>query len=185
MDKIQLNTARISELSDSIQLLTVDLDEVVGNITTDEEAPLTEKKRAYSLSNAVNSLAESISSEAGKIDQLRFEDTTPEPSNEKPGSPTVVSLNTNKEDQRTPALSPAWYEYDLDGKVTDLMLIDGLNYCFRDVRAISVLLMSAGRDPDIVINEATLCQTGLMLCDKMSEADHFVELWSKANTDIK
>ena len=176
MDKIQLNTARISVLSDSIQSLTLDLEEAIGN---------DEKKRAYSASTAINSLAESISSEAGKIDQLRFEDTTPEPSNEKPESLTVVQLNTNNGDQRTPALSPAWYEYDPDGKVTDLMLIDGLNYCFRDVRAISELLISAGRDPDVVINESTLCQTGLMLCDKMREADHFVELWRKANTGIE
>ena len=176
MDKIQLNTARISVLSDSIQSLTLDLEEAIGN---------DEKKRAYSASTAVNSLAESISSEAGKIDQLRFEDTTPEPSNEKPGSPTVVNLNTNKEDQRTPALSPAWYEYDLDGKVTDLMLTDGLNHCFNEVRAISELLMSAGRDPDVVISGSAISQTALILSDKMTEADHFVELWRKANTDIK
>ena len=176
MDKIQFNTARISVLSDSIQSLTLDLEEAIGN---------DEKKRAYSASTAVNSLAESISSEAGKIDQLRFEDTAPEPSNEKPGSPADIQLYINNRDQRTPALSPAWYEYDPDGKVTDLMLEDGLNSCFNEVRAISELLMSAGDNADVVISGSSISQTALILSDKMREAEHFVELWSKANTDIK
>lgn len=176
MDKIQLNTARISVLSDSIQSLTLDLEEAIGN---------DEKKRAYSASTAINSLAESISSEAGKIDQLRFEDTTPEPSNEKSESPTVVSLNTNNEDHHKPVLSPAWYEYDPDGKVTDMALVDGLNHCFNEVRAISELLMSAGDNADVVISGSAISQTALILSDKMREADHFVELWRKANTDTK
>jgi len=96
-----------------------------------------------------------------------------------------IQLITNNGDQHKPALSPAWYEYDPDGKVTDLMLIDGLNSCFNEVRAISELLMSAGDSADVVISGSAISQTALILSDKMREADHFVELWRKANTDTK
>ena len=174
MNNIQSNTGRISELSDSIQSLTLDLEEVANSGQRD---------RVLSLSNAINSIAESIGSEAEKIDQLCLEQAKPEPSNENPELPTVV--NIHKEEEAQHPLNPAWYEYNPDGQITDLALVDGLDHCFNEVRAISVLLMSAGRDPDVVINESTLCQTALMLCDKMKEAKHFVGLWRKSNTDIK
>ena len=176
MGKIQSNTGRISELSNSIQSLTLDLEEAM---------PLDhgQKVRLLSLSNAINSIAESIGSEAGKIDQLCLEQAKPEPSNENQELPTVV--NIHKEEEAQHPLNPAWYEYSPDGKVTDLALTDGLAHCFNEVTAISELLMHASRDTDLVINESTLSQTGLMLCDKMKEAEHFVGLWRKSNTDIK
>lgn len=118
------------------------------------------------------------------MNKINF-NTGRKPSNEKPGSPTVVTLNTNNEDQHKPVLSPAWYEYSTDGKVTDMALIDGLNHCFNEVRAISKLLMSAGDNADVVISGSAISQTAGILSDKMREADYFVELWRKANTDTK
>ena len=174
MNNIQSNTGRISELSDSIQSLTLDLEEATLNSE--------HRGRALSLSNAINSIAESIGNEAEKIDQLCLEQAKPEPSNEKPELPTVV--NIHKEEEAQHPLNPVWYEYNPDGQITDLALTDGLAHCFNEVTAISELLMHASRDSDLVINESTLSQTGLMLCDKMKEARHFVGLWRKTNTDI-
>ena len=111
-------------------------------------------------------------SEAGKIDQLCLDET----------SLNVVSINR---EETKPTLSPAWYEYSPDGKVTDMALVDGLNHCFNEVRAISKLLMSAGDNADVVISGSAISQTAGILSDKMREADYFVELWRKANTDTK
>ena len=169
MNNIQSNTGRISELADSIQSLTLDLEEAtpLDNV---------QRGRFLSLSNAVNSLAESVNKEARKIDQLCSEQA-----NEGP----LTVVNIHKEEEAKPTLSPAWYEYGLNGEITDLALTDGLDHCFDEVRAISELLIHASRDSDLVIDESTLSQIGLMLCDKMKEATNYVDQWRKPNTNIK
>ena len=175
MGKIQFNTARISELSNSIKLLTLDMEEVADSGQRD---------RVLSLSNAINSIAESIGSEAGKIDQLCLEQAKPEPSNEEPGSPVVVSLNTNKEDQRSPALSPAWYQYGLNGDIDNMMLVDSLTLHFDEVDAIGDLMMSVDQS-QVNLSRYTLIRVGWMLRNQAREAKSLVERWWEAKKDTK
>ena len=90
MNKIQFNTSRISVLADSIQSLSIDLDETIST---------EEKPKAFAITAAIDSMTESIRSEAKKIDQLCSEQAKPEPSNEKPESPTVVNIHKVEEAQ--------------------------------------------------------------------------------------
>ena len=177
MNNIQSNTGRISELANSIQSLTLDLEEAM---------PLDhgQKVRLLSLSNAVNSIDESIGNEAEKIDQLCLEQAKTEPSNEEPGSPVVVSLNTNKEDQRSPALSPAWYQYGLNGDIDNMMLIDSLTLHFDEVDAIGDLMMSVDQS-QVNLSRYTLNRVGWMLRNQAREAKSLVERWWEAKKDTK
>ena len=79
MKNIQFNTSRILVLADSIQSLSIDLDET---ITTEE------KPKAFAITAAIDSMTESIRSEAKKIDQLCSEQA-----NEKPDEQGLVKAN--------------------------------------------------------------------------------------------
>jgi len=173
MNQVNFKTGRIIGLSDSIQSLTLDLEGAIG----DEN-----RKQSFALVDAINSLAESINKEAGEIDSVHMQQERGQDTDRNTSSPANV-LNFADNSQEEPGLNPAWYQHALEsdsGEVTDLSLTDSLDCFFRDMGAISTLLMHSGRDEETPVEGEIISQIGALLSDKMQEGQHLVEHWHRS-----